>query len=69
MSNSVSVLPLDFVCETDDGDSYRAGEVPGYVTPAALGLALAAAGLAVASGYVSEARLRAAARSGGGVRP
>ncbi len=66
---SVSFLPLDFVCETGDGDSYRAGEVPGYVTPAAIGFALAAAGLAVASGYVSEARLRAAARAGGGVRP
>ncbi|MFF7054774.1 hypothetical protein ACFY94_41135 [Streptomyces griseorubiginosus] len=65
---SVSFLPPDFVCETDDG-GYRAGEVPGYVTPAALGLALAAAGLAVASGYVSEVRLRAAARAGGGVRP
>lgn len=39
------------------------------VTPAALGLALAAAGLAVASGYVSEVRLRAAACAGGGVRP
>lgn len=66
---SASFLPLDFVCETDDGDSYRAGEVPGYVSPAAVGFALAAAGLAVASGYVSEMRLRAAARAGGGVRP
>ena len=62
---SVSFLPLDFVCETNDGGSYRTEEVPGYVTPAAVGLALAAAGLAVSSGYVSELRLRAAAREGG----
>ena len=66
---TVSFVPLDFVCETGDGNSYRAGEVPGYVAPAALGSALAAAGLAMASGYVSEVRLRAAARAGGSVRP
>lgn len=63
---SVSFLPLDFVCETSDGDSYEADEVPGYVTPVAVGLALAAVGCAVSSAYVTELRARAAVRKGGG---
>lgn len=66
---SVSFVPLDFVCETNDGGGYGTGEVPGYVTPTAVGFALAAAGCAVAAGYAAELRLRAAAREGGGVRP
>ncbi|MFE2216416.1 hypothetical protein ACFW93_31310 [Streptomyces canus] len=61
---SVGFLPLSFVCETSDGGSYPADEVPAYVTPAAVGLAVAAAGCAIASGYVAELRLRAGAREG-----
>ncbi|MFK4104537.1 hypothetical protein ACI2L1_31570 [Streptomyces sp. NPDC019531] len=61
---SVSFLPLSFVCETNDGGSYPADEVPGYVTPVAVGLALAAAGCAVSSAYVTELRARAAVRKG-----
>lgn len=55
---SVSYVPLGFVCETSDGGSYDNGDVPGYVNPAALGLALAAAGCAVGSGYATELRAR-----------
>ncbi|KKD02572.1 hypothetical protein [Streptomyces sp. WM6386] len=55
---SVSYLPLGFVCETSDGGSYDNGDVPGYVNPAALGLALSAAGCAVGSGYATELRTR-----------
>ncbi|MEU3182931.1 hypothetical protein ABZ707_01765 [Streptomyces sp. NPDC006923] len=39
---TVNYLPLQFVCETNDGKSYATGAVPGYVNPAVLGLALAA---------------------------
>ncbi|MCX5333792.1 MULTISPECIES: hypothetical protein [unclassified Streptomyces] len=55
---SVSYVPLGFVCETSDGGSYDNGDVPGYVNPAALGLALTAAGCAVGSGYATELRTR-----------
>ncbi len=55
---SVSYLPLGFVCETSDGGSYDNGDVPGYVNPAALGLALTAAGCAVGSRYTTELRTR-----------
>ncbi|NEB04891.1 hypothetical protein [Streptomyces sp. SID13726] len=55
---SVSFIPLDFVCETNDGDSYPTDDVPAYITPVAVGLALAAAGCAVSSGYVTELRAR-----------
>jgi hypothetical protein len=55
---SVSYVPLGFVCETSDGGSYDNGDVPGYVNPAALGLALVAAGCAVGSGYATELRAR-----------
>lgn len=55
---SVSYVPLGFVCETSDGGSYDNGDVPGYVNPAALGLALTAAGCAVGSGYATELRAR-----------
>ncbi|MFF9215716.1 hypothetical protein [Streptomyces viridosporus] len=61
----VSVVPLGFVCETSDGGSYDNGDVPGYVNPAALGLALAAAVCAVSAGYASERGARAAAGAGG----
>ncbi|MET8075830.1 hypothetical protein [Streptomyces sp. NPDC005303] len=61
---SVSFLPLSFVCETSDGGGYPADEVPGYVTPVAVILALAAVGCAVSSAYVTELRLRAGARKG-----
>ncbi|MDQ0601449.1 hypothetical protein QF037_005794 [Streptomyces canus] len=55
---SVSYVPLGFVCETSDGGSYDNGDVPGYVNPAALGLALTAAGCAVGSKYATELRTR-----------
>ncbi|MFE7269829.1 hypothetical protein [Streptomyces sp. NPDC057623] len=55
----VEYLPLGFVCETSDGGSYDNGDVPGYVNPAVLGLALAAAGGAIGSGYLTELRARA----------
>ncbi|MER5993073.1 hypothetical protein [Streptomyces viridosporus] len=61
----VSVVPLGFVCETSDGGSYDNGDVPGYVNPAALGLALAAAVCAVSAGYASERGARAATGAGG----
>ncbi|MDT9701544.1 hypothetical protein RMT89_38190 [Streptomyces sp. P17] len=63
---SVRFVPLGFVCETSDGGSYDNGDVPGYVNPAALGLALAGAGCAVAAGYATEVRARAGARREGG---
>jgi hypothetical protein len=40
---TVNYVPLRFVCETKDGGTYAAESVPGYVNPAVLGLALAAA--------------------------
>ncbi|MDF3150229.1 hypothetical protein PBV88_56110, partial [Streptomyces sp. T21Q-yed] len=58
----VTYVPLGFVCETSDGGSYDNGDVPGYVNPAALGLALTAAGGAIGSGYASELRARAEMR-------
>ncbi|MDX3849500.1 hypothetical protein [Streptomyces sp. AK02-01A] len=39
---TVNYLPLQFVCETNDGGDYATGAVPGYVNPAVLGFALAA---------------------------
>jgi hypothetical protein len=59
VGHKVTYLPLGFVCETSDGGSYDTGDVPGYVNPAVLCLALAAAGGAIGSGYVSELRARA----------
>lgn len=55
-------VPLGFVCETSDGGSYGNGDVPAYVNPGALGLALGGAGCAVGAGYATELRAR---RSGG----
>ncbi|MFI7348828.1 hypothetical protein ACIBSR_21490 [Streptomyces sp. NPDC049936] len=69
IDQSVSFLPLGFVCETSDGDDYTSDDVPGYVNPAAAVLALTAAGGAVAAGYATELRARAAARDGGDDRP
>ncbi|MFG3322036.1 hypothetical protein ACGF3J_28655 [Streptomyces sp. NPDC048171] len=66
---SVSWLPLGFRCETSDGDGYASDGVPGYVNPATAVLALTAAGSAVAAGYATELRARAAARNGGDDRP
>ena len=63
---SVGYLPLSFVCELKEGGGYEADVIPGYVNPGAVGLALAAVGSAVASAYVTELRLRAAAREGEG---
>lgn len=60
---SVSYLPLRFRCETADGDGYASDEVPGWVTPGAVALALTAVGSAVAAGYATELRARAAARN------
>ncbi|MER7055899.1 MULTISPECIES: hypothetical protein [unclassified Streptomyces] len=62
---SVSYLPLRFDCETADGDGYASDDVPGYVNPGIAVLALTAAGSAVAAGYATELRARAAARDGG----
>ncbi|MGN9756308.1 hypothetical protein [Streptomyces sp. SD31] len=61
----VTYVPLGFVCETSDGGSYDNGDVPEYVNPAVLGLALTAAGGAIGSGYFSELRARAELRRGG----
>ncbi|MFD4260692.1 hypothetical protein ACFWR9_24495 [Streptomyces sp. NPDC058534] len=66
---SVSWLPLGFRCETADGDGYTSDDVPGYVNPGTAVLALTAAGSAVAAGYATEPRARAAARNGGDDRP
>ncbi|MET9829833.1 hypothetical protein ABZ078_11045 [Streptomyces sp. NPDC006385] len=62
VDHAVSYIPLGFVCETSDGGSYHTGDVPGYVNPGVLGLALAAAGCAIGAGYVSELRARAEVR-------
>ncbi|MFF5102269.1 hypothetical protein [Streptomyces sp. NPDC000134] len=59
---SVSWLPLDFRCETADGESYAPGSVPGYVNPGTAALALTAAAGAVAAGYTAQAHARSAAR-------
>ncbi|MEU0943770.1 hypothetical protein ABZ379_13395 [Streptomyces canus] len=61
---SVSFFPLSFDCEMTGGGSYTADVIPAYVNPAAVGLALAAAGCVVSAGYVTELRLRAEARKG-----
>ncbi|MFI8071948.1 hypothetical protein ACIF85_24630 [Streptomyces sp. NPDC086033] len=61
---SVSYLPLSFDCEITGGGSYTADVIPAYVTPAAVGLALAAVGCAVSAAYVTELRLRAGACKG-----
>ncbi|MFC9058408.1 hypothetical protein ACFTXB_10155 [Streptomyces sp. NPDC057074] len=66
---SVSWLPLGFRCETADGDGYSSDDVPRYVNPGTAVLALTAAASAVAAGYATELRTRAAARNGGGDRP
>ncbi|WPO69758.1 MULTISPECIES: hypothetical protein [unclassified Streptomyces] len=55
----VEYLPVRFVCETGDGRSHATDDVPGYVTPAAVGAGLTAAVLAVSAGWVSQARARA----------
>ncbi|MFJ7078117.1 hypothetical protein [Streptomyces sp. NPDC098781] len=65
VDHSVTYVPLGFVCETSDGGSYDTGDVPGYVNPAVLVLALSAAGCAIGAGYVSELRARAEFRAGG----
>ncbi|WP_217162775.1 hypothetical protein [Streptomyces sp. AC512_CC834] len=62
VDQSVSFLPLDFVCETEDGGEYATDDVPGYVTPATAVLALTAVASAVGAGYTKELRARAAAR-------
>ncbi|NUP22558.1 MAG: hypothetical protein HOZ81_42170 [Streptomyces sp.] len=65
---SVQFIPLAFVCETSEGDShvsYDSGDVPGYLNPAVLALALTAAGCAIGSGYATELRTRAELRKDG----
>ncbi|GAA2628215.1 MULTISPECIES: hypothetical protein [Streptomyces] len=54
---TVDYVPLRFVCEMTGGGSYAAESVPGYVNPAVLGFALAAAVCAGAG--AAEARRRA----------
>ncbi|MFD5005680.1 hypothetical protein ACFWMV_22545 [Streptomyces mutabilis] len=61
----VSYLPLRFSCETVDGEAYDSADVPGYVNPGVAVLALTAVASAVAAGYATELRARAAARDGG----
>src|SRR5690242_18064988 len=51
---TVRYLPIRFVCETEDGDSYVTGAVPGYLNPGVLGFALAGAGCAGAARLVSR---------------
>ena len=66
---SVSWLPLGFRCETSDGDGYASDDVPMYVNPGTAALALTAAASAVAAGYATEPRARAAVRKAGDDRP
>ncbi|MFF3332259.1 hypothetical protein ACFYWX_22310 [Streptomyces sp. NPDC002888] len=54
---TVDFVPLGFVCETSDGGSYDTGDVPGYVNPAAFGLALASAGCALGARRSPTARV------------
>ncbi|MFE0252400.1 hypothetical protein [Streptomyces sp. NPDC059010] len=63
--HSVTFIPLGFVCETTDGDRYDSGDVPGYLNPAVVALALTGAVCAIGSGYVSELRARAELRKDG----
>ncbi|MFD7565816.1 hypothetical protein ACFV7O_21735 [Streptomyces tendae] len=65
VGHSASYLPLGFRCETLDGGGYDSADVPGYLNPGVAVLALTAVGSAVAAGYATEWRARAAARSGG----
>jgi hypothetical protein len=51
---TVRYLPLRFVCETGDGDSYVTDTVPDYLNPSLLGFALAGAGCAGAARLVSR---------------
>jgi hypothetical protein len=53
---TVDYVPLRFVRETKDGRSYAAESVPGYVNPAVLCFALAAAVCAVAAVLESQRR-------------
>ncbi|WP_328927622.1 hypothetical protein OG429_25745 [Streptomyces sp. NBC_00190] len=55
---TVDYVPLRFVCETTGGGRYAAESVPGYINPAALGFALAAAVCAGAAALESERRVR-----------
>lgn len=55
----VDFVPLRFVCETEGGGSYAARSVPAYVTPAALGCALAAAMCAGTAAVGSKRRTEA----------
>ncbi|QCX77884.1 hypothetical protein C9F11_21260 [Streptomyces sp. YIM 121038] len=52
-----SYVPLRLGCHVAKGDTYAAG-VPSYVNPAALGLALAGAALAVSSALAPEYRVK-----------
>ncbi|GAA3794989.1 hypothetical protein ACFS5L_30705 [Streptomyces phyllanthi] len=61
---SVQYMPLRFVCEDGDGDGYASDDVPGYINPVVVALALTGAALAIAAGFASEHR----ARAGGGDR-
>jgi hypothetical protein len=65
----VEYLPIAFVCETSDGESYVTEEVPAYVNPALLGLAMTAVGFGVAIALDSERRARAEHRKAARPRP
>ncbi|MFJ3960055.1 hypothetical protein [Streptomyces sp. NPDC090036] len=60
---SVDYVPLRFVCETTGGGSYAAASVPGYVNPAVLGFALAAA-VCAGAGTVGARRRAGTAPAG-----
>nr|WP_202437167.1 hypothetical protein [Streptomyces sp. SID5910] len=62
VDQSVSFLPLGFVCETTDGGDYTSDDVPAWVNPTAAVLALTGAGSAIAAGYATELRNRARRR-------
>ncbi|MEU9032682.1 hypothetical protein AB0D46_35295 [Streptomyces sp. NPDC048383] len=53
---TVSYVPLRFLCEEKDGESYSAKSVPAYVNPAVLGFALAAVACVGAAATDSERR-------------
>jgi hypothetical protein len=66
---TVDFVPLRFVCETQDGGSYDAEAVPGYVNPAVLGFALGSAACAGASALPSNDGARPSGAGRAGRRP
>ncbi|MYV98959.1 hypothetical protein GT354_11810 [Streptomyces sp. SID3343] len=54
----VDYLPIRFVCETSDGESYATDAVPDYVNPALSGLTVVAVGFGVRAAVGAELRAR-----------